>query len=63
MSDLITDGTDSCESPCGCLDLNSRPSEEQSVLLNAELSLSPIVWFLSFSNVSFKIADVLVFGA
>jgi hypothetical protein len=25
-SDLVTDG---CEPPCGCWDLNSRPSEEQ----------------------------------
>jgi hypothetical protein len=28
-SDLITDG---CELPCGCWNLNSGPSEEQSVL-------------------------------
>ncbi|GAB1288406.1 Inositol polyphosphate 5-phosphatase OCRL [Apodemus speciosus] len=34
-SDLITDG---CESPCGCWDLNSGPSEEQSMLLTAEPS-------------------------
>ena len=34
--DLIMDG---CEPPCGCWDLNSRPSEEQSVLLTAEPSL------------------------
>ena len=27
MSDLVTD---SCEPPCGCWDLNSRPLEEQS---------------------------------
>jgi hypothetical protein len=26
-SDLVTDG---CEPPCGCWDLNSGPSEEQS---------------------------------
>jgi hypothetical protein len=32
-SDLITSG---CEPPCGCWDLNSGPSEEQSVLLPAE---------------------------
>jgi hypothetical protein len=37
-SDLITDG---CEPPCGCWDLNSGPSEEQSVLLTAEPSLQP----------------------
>jgi hypothetical protein len=36
--DLITDG---CEPPCGCWDLNSGPSEEQSVLLTAESSLRP----------------------
>jgi hypothetical protein len=35
-SDLITGG---CELPCGCWDLNSEPSEEQSVLLTAEPSL------------------------
>jgi hypothetical protein len=34
-SDLITGG---CEPPCDCWDLNSRPSEEQSVLLHAEPS-------------------------
>jgi hypothetical protein len=38
-SDLIMDG---CEPPCGCWDLNSGPSEEQSVLLTAELSLQPL---------------------
>jgi len=32
-SDPITDG---CEPPCGCWDLNSRPLEEQSVLLATE---------------------------
>jgi hypothetical protein len=35
-SDLIMDH---CEPPCGCWDLNSGPSEEQSVLLTAEPSL------------------------
>ena len=29
---------DDCEPPCGCWDLNSGPSEEQSVLLPAEPS-------------------------
>jgi len=38
--DLITDG---CEPPCGCWDLNSGPSKEQSVLLSAEPSHQP--WF------------------
>jgi hypothetical protein len=37
-SDLITDG---CEPPCGCWELHLGPLEEQSVLLNAELSLQP----------------------
>jgi hypothetical protein len=36
--DLVMDG---CEPPCGCWDLNSGPSEEQSVLLMAEPSLHP----------------------
>jgi hypothetical protein len=40
VSDLIMDG---CELPCGCWDLNSGPSEEQSVLLTAEPSLQPPV--------------------
>jgi hypothetical protein len=40
-SDLIKDG---CEPPCGCRDLNSGPSEEQSVLLPAEPSLQPREW-------------------
>lgn len=42
--DLITD---SCESPCGCWDLNSRPLKEQSVLLTTELSLQPYPQFLN----------------
>jgi hypothetical protein len=37
-SDLITSG---CEPPCGCWDLNSGPSGEQSVLLLAEPSHQP----------------------
>jgi hypothetical protein len=36
VSDLITDGY---EPPCGCWDLNSGPSEEQTVLLTTEPSL------------------------
>jgi hypothetical protein len=39
-SDPITDG---CEPPCGCWDLNSGPSEEQSVLLTTEPSLQPSI--------------------
>ena len=38
-SDLITDG---CEPSCGCWDLNSGPSEEQSVLLTTEPSHQPL---------------------
>ena len=38
VSDLIMDG---CEPLCGCWDLNSGPSEEQSVLLTTESSLQP----------------------
>ena len=37
--DPIMDG---CEPLCGCWDLNSGPSEEQSVLLTAEPSPPPI---------------------
>jgi hypothetical protein len=36
--DLTMDG---CEPPCGCWDLNSGPSEEQSVLLTGEPSHQP----------------------
>jgi hypothetical protein len=32
---------DGCEPLCGCWELNSRPVEEQSVLLTAEPSLQP----------------------
>jgi hypothetical protein len=32
---------DGCEPLCGCWNLNSGPSEEQSVLLTAEPSLQP----------------------
>jgi hypothetical protein len=45
MSELIMGG---CEPPCGCWDLNSGPSEEQSVLLPAEPSLQP--WLTTFCN-------------
>jgi hypothetical protein len=41
-SDLITD---SCEPPRGCWELNSGPSEEQSVLLTTEPSLQPPKYF------------------
>jgi hypothetical protein len=39
-SDFIMDG---CEPPCGCWDLNSGPSEEQSALLTTEPSRQPLV--------------------
>jgi hypothetical protein len=43
-----------CEPPCGDWDLNSEPSEEQSVLLPAEPSLQPLSRFLKpFTLVSF----------
>jgi hypothetical protein len=32
---------DGCKPPCGCWDLNSGPSEKQSVLLTAKPSLQP----------------------
>jgi hypothetical protein len=32
-----------CKPSCGCWDLNSGPSEEQSVLLTTEPSLQPTV--------------------
>jgi hypothetical protein len=38
VSDLIMDG---CKPPCGCWDLNSGPSEEQSVFFTSEPSLQP----------------------
>jgi hypothetical protein len=37
-SDFVKDG---CEPPCGCWDLNSGPSEEQSALLTTEPSCQP----------------------
>ena len=45
--DLITDG---CEPLCGCWDLNSGPSVEQSVLLTAEPSISPALVFCFFET-------------
>jgi hypothetical protein len=44
-SDLVTDG---CEPPCGCWDLNFRPSEEQSgALTHWAISPAPGFFFLS----------------
>ena len=34
--------TDRGEPPCGCWELNSRPLEEQTVLLTSEPSLQPL---------------------
>ena len=45
-SDLITDD---CEPPCGCWDLNSGPSEEQSVLLTTEPSLQPRILYVNMN--------------
>jgi hypothetical protein len=39
--------TDGCEPPCGCWDLNSRPLEEQLVLLTTESSLQPLFSFFN----------------
>ena len=39
---------DGCEPPCGGWDLNSGPSEEQSVLLTAEPSLQPMFLFVKW---------------
>jgi hypothetical protein len=41
-SDPISDG---CESPCSCWELNSRPLQEQSVLLTTEPTLQPYFYF------------------
>jgi hypothetical protein len=43
---------DGCEPPSGCWDLNSGPSEEQSVLLTAEPSLQPpSIYFCLFVSI------------
>jgi hypothetical protein len=34
---------DSCELPCGCLELNLGPLEEQAVLLTSEPFLQPLI--------------------
>jgi hypothetical protein len=51
---------DGCEPPCGCWDLNSGPSEEQSVLITSEPSLQPPSLFLKihpFNSIEkFKVA-------
>ena len=43
--------TDGCEPPCGCWELNSRPLEEQSVLLTAEpISPAPYLTLLNLNG-------------
>jgi hypothetical protein len=56
-----------CEPSCGCWDLNSGPSEEQSVLLTAEPSLLPhffifllVIFFIYISNVLLFETEFLV---
>jgi hypothetical protein len=47
-SDPITDG---CEPPCGCWELNSGHSEEQSVLLTAEPFLQSVLRYTKWGVV------------
>jgi hypothetical protein len=59
-----------CEPPCGCWDLNSGPSEEQSVLLPYEPScqLPPFIFFNNVfllyvhANWCLKVSDSLDLG-
>jgi hypothetical protein len=57
LSDLITGGN---EPPCGYWDLNSGPSEEQSVLLPTEPSRQPTtyVFITNTSSISYFHATV-----
>ena len=57
-SNPITDG---CEPSCGCWELNSRPLEEQSVLLTTKPSLQPSKNFKGFTNLNFYIKTSHVF--
>ena len=50
--------TDVCEPPCGCLELNSGPLEEQSVLLTAEPSRQP-----RLVAVLLSIIDTVIIGS
>jgi hypothetical protein len=52
---------DGCEPPCGCRDLNSGPSEEQSVLLTAESSLQPPFSFYISLEMELTTMDFLIF--
>ena len=56
VSDFRIQGviTGGCESPCGCWDLNSGPSEEQSVLLLTEPSHQPPLFQFELSLNSTK---------
>ena len=51
-SDLIMDG---CEPPCGFWDLNSGPSEEQSVLLPSEPSRQPPCFVIFTTGTEMKL--------
>jgi hypothetical protein len=51
VSDLIMDG---CEPPCGCWNLNSGRSEEQSVLLSAEPSHQPFCVSILYTEASLQ---------
>jgi hypothetical protein len=61
-SDLITGGF---EPPCGCWDLNSGPSEEQSVFLTTEPPLQPYAFLLTewdnYSSVDQDLLQLLIF--
>ncbi|XP_027240165.1 E3 ubiquitin-protein ligase ARIH2 isoform X3 [Cricetulus griseus] len=52
-ADLITDG---CKPPCGCWELNSRPLEEQPVLLTSEPSLQPSRLSLTTDKTEVKVS-------
>ena len=55
--DLTTDG---CEPPYGCWELNSRPLEEQAMLLTTEPALQPpfsAIFLLLLNFLQFK--DIL----
>jgi hypothetical protein len=56
-SDLITDG---CEPPCGCWDLNSGPSEEQSGALT-HWAISPAPLTVTFKSIQPVTPDLWLF--
>jgi hypothetical protein len=45
---------DGCEPPRGCWDLNSGPSEKQSVFLTTEPSLQPLHFFFFFNHIKLE---------